>query len=412
MCDNNGNPKFLSGNATVEGFGHDKRSTGGALDIQCPSWIELDIPSDVKTTVDIPFTAASKFPDNGPPQVLMTINGKFAGNDGVQMDTGSTGITIGKGTWLNDFNGNWEEAMKHERAWKFLSSSKKLYSGYWVPTTLIFHSKDSSGKLIDLLKSTVPVLVFDTYYICPKFTNDQGATCTAPTNTQSGMLTGLYMGVGFGREQDGMVMCTPDKNPLLNVYEVNGKSISLINSPNKYHLGYVVRAKSLTWGLTAENTQYFKFTGLSKQPNATDYRDWAMATAMVSINRGEFRSGYLLADTGVPQMYLSSPDVPKPIPDSYNIDIRIPDVESSVGGYTITALKNNGKGAAKSSQEGTAPAYVGATNTAGIVSGPGGGVYERVFVNTGSRFWNGYEAAFDAIGGNWGIKLLNTTAKL
>ncbi|KAF3909238.1 hypothetical protein ABW20_dc0104354 [Dactylellina cionopaga] len=211
------------------------------------------------------------------------------------------------------------------------------------------------------------------------------------------------MGVGFGREQDGMVMCTPDKNPLLNVYEVNGQNIE--EKTNNYHLGYIVRLNSLVWGLTAANIKNYKWVALTKQLNATDYRDWAMAATMVSINKGQFRNGSLLADTGVTQMYLSSPDVPTPIPASYSINLKIPDLAGSLGGYKVTALMNSdGKKSAESSLEGTAPAYVGATNTAGIISGPGGGVFERVYVNTGSRFWNGYETAFDAIGGNWGIR--------
>ncbi|KAF3185525.1 hypothetical protein TWF225_005297 [Orbilia oligospora] len=371
--------------------------------VDCQSWIELSIPDDVGTTVEIPFVTPNRFPDNGPPLVLMTINGRYAGDSGVQMDTGSTGITIGKGTWVEWFNGNWSEAVKYERGWKFLSSSKKLYSGHWVPTTLIFHGRAANGTRTDLLKAVVPVLVFDTYYICPKFTNDQGSVCTAPTDQKSGNITGLYMGVGFGREQDGMVMCTPDKNPLLNVYEVNGQNVAGPNNPNKYHLGYIVRSNSLVWGLTPTNINGFRWMSLQKQPNATDYRDWAMATLQVSINNGKFRSGSILADTGVTQMYLSSPDVPKPIPPSYKINLKIPDIQGSLGGYVVTAKRVGGNATADSSVPGTAPAYVRGTNTAGIVSGPGGGVYERVFVNTGSRFWNGFEAAFDAAGGHWGV---------
>ncbi|KAK6349322.1 hypothetical protein TWF730_010071 [Orbilia blumenaviensis] len=384
-----------------------------ATTINCQSWIELSIPEDVNTTVEIPFVTPNQFPDNGPPSLLMTINGQYSGDGGVQMDTGSTGITIGKGTWLEWFNGDWSEAVKYERGWKFLSSSKKLYSGHWVPTTLIFHGRAADGTRIDLLKAVVPVLVFDTYYICPKFTNDQGSVCAAPTSQQTGNITGLYMGVGFGREQDGMVMCTPDKNPLLNVYEVNGQNVAGPNNPNKYHLGYIVRANSLIWGLTSANVNRFRWMSLQKQPNATDYRDWAMATLQVSINDGKFRNGSILADTGIPQMYLSSPDVPKPIPPYYKINLKIPDVQGSLGGYVVTAKRVGKNATADSSMLGTAPTYVGATNTAGIVSGPGGGIYERVFVNTGSRFWNGFEAAFDAVGGHWGVmQLSSATSKL
>ncbi|EGX54088.1 hypothetical protein AOL_s00004g121 [Orbilia oligospora ATCC 24927] len=314
------------------------RADGLAHVVDCQSWIELSIPDNVGTTVEIPFVRPNQFPGNGPPSVLMTINGRAA-----------------------------------------------------------------NGTRTDLLKAVVPVLVFDTYYICPKFTNDQGSVCTAPTDQKSGNITGLYMGVGFGREQDGMIMCTPDKNPLLNVYEVNGQNVAGPNNLNKYHLGYIVRSDSLVWGLTPTNINGFRWVSLQKQPNATDYRDWAMATLQVSINNGKFRSGSILADTGVTQMYLSSPDVPKPIPPSYKINLKIPDIQGSLGGYVVTAKRVGGNATAGSSVPGTAPAYVGGTNTAGIVSGPGGGVYERVFVNTGSRFWNGFEAAFDAAGGHWGV---------
>lgn len=59
--------------------------------INCQSWIELSIPDDVGATVEIPFVTPNRFPNNGPPSVLVTINGRYAGDSGVQMDTGSVG---------------------------------------------------------------------------------------------------------------------------------------------------------------------------------------------------------------------------------------------------------------------------------------------------------------------------------
>ncbi|KAF3909416.1 hypothetical protein AA313_de0201786 [Arthrobotrys entomopaga] len=381
-----------------------ERNTDNATSFQCGSPVEIYIPRNVDITVELPFDvdATKKFPEDGPPQVLMTINGVSAG--GVQMDTGSTAITIGKATWIDDFNGNWDEVITHSKGWKFLSSSKVLYSGYWVPTDLIFHSKDSNGNLVDALKSTVPVLVYDVVSHCPGFTNEQQGDCASPTSTKSGMsVRGLYMGVGFGREQDGMLECTPDKNPLLNVYEVNGKSI--VGSSN-YRLGYIIKPNSLIWGLTATNIQDYKFTALTKQQPTNGKYDWAMATMVVSVNGGPYREGQLLADTGVTKMFLSSPDVPNPISASYSIDFKIPNLSGFLGGYTVTALRKDGNKTATSSIPGTEPLYVGATYTKGIVSGPAPGVLDRVYLNTGSRFFHSYEAAFDAEGGNWGTKLI------
>ncbi|KAK6347289.1 hypothetical protein TWF696_007361 [Orbilia brochopaga] len=357
------------------------------------------IPPSADTTVTIPFATPNQFPENGPPRVLMTINGVYCGDEGVMMDTGSTGITIGKGTWIDDFKGDWAQVVTNEKGWKYLSSSKKLYSGYWVPTELIFNGHSPAGERMNLMKAIAPVLVFDKFSICPGHTNAHGATCENPTSVKSGMLSGLYMGVGFGREQDGMITCTPDKNPLLNVVEVNGMPVER----QRYHLGYIIRSSSLICGLTPTNTKDYTWTPLSKQPHATDPRDWAMPPVAISISNGRFRTGFILPDTGVTQMYLSSPDISTPA-ENYTVAFGVPDETATVGGYVLSVGMN---GTATSSINGTAPRVVRATCTAGRVTGPGGGVFERVYVNTGSRLWNGYEAAFDAVGGRWGLKRMN-----
>ncbi|KAK6538587.1 hypothetical protein TWF694_010165 [Orbilia ellipsospora] len=369
-------------------------NAGNAIGVQCPSasLSEIDIPSNVDITAEVRF-ATNNFPEDEPPSVFMSINGVNAG--AVQMDTGSTTITIGKQKWIEKFNGNWDTAINCKPGWKFLSSSRLLYSGYWVPTILTFQSEDGKGNFVDRLKSTVPVLVYDVLSLCPLFTNEQGGTCTKPTWTQTTNLDGLYMGVGFGREQQGG--CTPDKNPLLNVQEVNGQNI--VGSGN-YRLGYILSATSLIWGLTATNIQGFNFTKLTlRQPTPYDDRDWAMATMTVSVNGGPFRQGPLLVDTGVKEMFLSSPDVPDPLLPSFPIDFQIPGTNGSLGGYTVTALDNDGHKSATSSIELTAPSLVDPTPTK--PSGP-----EPVFLNTGSRFFYAYETAFDAAGGNWGTKPL------
>ncbi|KAF3918325.1 hypothetical protein ABW21_db0206244 [Orbilia brochopaga] len=359
------------------------------------------IPPSADTTVTIPFTPASEFPDGGPPRVHLTVNGVYAGDEGILIDTGSTGITIGKGTWINDFKGDWNEAVEYEKGWKYLSSSKKLYSGYWVPTELVFNGYSATGERQDLLKAVVPALVFDRCDIGPLYTNQQCARCSDPASIELGMPTGLYMGVGFGREQDGMIMCTPDKNPLLNVVEVNGKAIER----GRYHLGYVINSTSLIWGLTTANTEGYAWTFLSKQPHATDPRAWAMPPVAISISDKPFRTGSILPDTGVTQMYLSSPDIPTSKEENYTVTISIPNEKAGVGQYVLTVDMN---GTATSSIPGTAPRVVKATNTAGRKTGPGPGIYERVYVNTGSRLWNGFEAAFDAVNGRWGLKRIDS----
>ncbi|KAF3938806.1 hypothetical protein ABW19_dt0204005 [Dactylella cylindrospora] len=273
---------LLQNGDNKENLNPDELEAERATDGGCPTFVELTIPADVNTDVTIPFVTGSGFPDSSAPRVLMTINGEYCGDSGILMDTGSTAITIGKGTWVNDLAGNWSEAVK-------------------------------------------------------------------------------------------------------------------------YPAGYIVTSTNVTIGLTSTNVQGFKFTKLSYQPSPYNAYDWAAPNVSISINNGTYLPGTILTDTGVTQMYLSSPDVPaNTTANSYTIDIAVPDSSAAVLGYRVTAFTNGTS--PESSVEGTAPMFVGATNTKGTVSGPGSGVYERVFVNTGSRFWNGFATAFDAEGGYWGVK--------
>jgi hypothetical protein len=98
----------------------------------------------------------------------------------------------------------------------FLSSSKRLWVGHWVPLTVTF--LDQNDKPV--ATSFVPVLGVEQEVICPSYV--QGTTCPdQPLQQATGDI--IYMGVGFAREHDHQPQGTPDKNPLLNLTSIGQK---------------------------------------------------------------------------------------------------------------------------------------------------------------------------------------------
>ncbi|KAF3288671.1 hypothetical protein TWF970_005728 [Orbilia oligospora] len=112
----------------------------------------------------IPFTNAGtgvgEFPDHSGPR---------------------TGFTIGQLTWTGHFHKSWSSTDKSRPGWKYLSSSNILYKGYWVNVNITF--KDLSWKPI--IRSEVPVLVFNQKLGCEKIDNATGNCLVTPSILQA-----------------------------------------------------------------------------------------------------------------------------------------------------------------------------------------------------------------------------------
>ncbi|MFM2043031.1 MAG: hypothetical protein RLY86_1607 [Pseudomonadota bacterium] len=322
----------------------------------------------------------------------------------VTMDTGSTGVIISAA----DLPGyTVEEGAQYPQGWEFLSSSKLLWVGRWVPRNLVF--LDAQGA--PLATATVPVLAVEQQYTCPGYSETANLPiCAAPTATVQ-MPTGIrYMGVGFGREHDGQPQGTPDKNPLLNITAIDGQPVA----PGTIRSGYIVTPAGVHVGLTPAITNGFTYAKLTRRslgpdgkPASNDPRDWPQATMAVSVNGAPIQAGSILIDTGIPQMYLTVSDPqslntvlqPNPsekgkevpaLPTGAEVKVTIPATGTPAATYSFTVGN-----AADTLQ----PSLV-------IVTSAG----TPAFVNTGRHFLRGFEMLYDADGGWVGFRPVGSAA--
>ena len=121
----------------------------------------------------------------------------------------------------------------------------------------------------------------------------------------------------------------------------------------------------------------------SLQPSLSHRYDWNQTTMCVSVDRQPCLDGTLLVDTGINNMYLTSS---YHVTDVSTIDIKFPN--NSIPPIAEYSFENN------NIQPPLDPTHVNPTvNRA------------RTFVNTGRHFLNGYDIAFDAKGGYFGMTL-------
>ncbi|KAJ6257511.1 hypothetical protein Dda_7296 [Drechslerella dactyloides] len=400
-----------------------------AAGVQSPS--VLNIPWDTRCSAFIPFTnvgtGSGKWPDESGPRVYLDVDGVdvYRTPAGVIVDTGSTGFAIGKDTWISTFHKSWSDVdtAPANRAWKYLSSSDLLYTGYWVTVNITF--KDLDWKPV--IRAEVPVLVYDSKVTCTaaNYPTDNGVCVGGGTAVPGNSLVGAYMGVGYGRRGDGMMECTPDVNPLFNVRgwwtvvaagsthiptaRCNYRNGNIPTYPSFEYihvqhisrpmgmandgggiLGYIVTKTGIIWGLTGSNTAPFLFHRLEQF--STLPMDWAMPPVCLAINTNTCRAGQLLPDTGVTTAYVSSPDIPagNPAPAPPNGALSSITVDMPDGGHGMGRVVYG---------------YV-SGGVAGSVLPPRYEVRRtgsRVYMNVGSHFFNRFETAVDAEMGYYGI---------
>lgn len=218
------------------------------------------------------------------------------------VDTGSTGFLLS----AKQYPG-WtkEMAEKCDKGWEFLSSSKNLYSGRWIPTNITFLNTSVP------VTAMVPILAVEEKTNCPKYNKTSGrGVCVSvagddppkPTLMPSGI---RYMGIGFGREHDGMPQGTPDKNAFLNIQKIGNETIQ---GNANYRSGFIIGKEGITVGLTSNNTDGMNFASLEKRKDSTDKRDWNQSPGCVKIDDAkQYTRLIVLVDTGVEQAYITLP---------------------------------------------------------------------------------------------------------
>jgi hypothetical protein len=152
------------------------------------------------------------------------------------VDTGTCGIV----TNHNRTNLHVSEETSSNEGQEWLSSSKILYIGYWVPRNVTFvHSKPG------VVKTYQPVLAVTKKLVnCVWWEPSYGNDCPGATEETDFIIS--IIGIGYGRSYDGQPQGLPDKNPLLKIDSID--SVAL-NSIPTFHPGWRVDEKGIQVGL-------------------------------------------------------------------------------------------------------------------------------------------------------------------
>ena len=240
-----------------------------------------------------------------------TVHARFTKDDSLDItkkpvelmvDTGSCGIVLAKSV-LDD----WEEdeATTTNEGYLFLSSSKRLYPGHWVWRNIFYDRRN--------VKSRVKILVISQSIYCPNYIiGNDGRECkNAKDSKINSSPNTTMMGIGFGRTEDGQAEGTPDKNPLLNIKEIQSTPIE-----DEYWPGYIITSRGLKIGLTRENFERIGFADRQihlPKPDISEYDEtpphlypWSELRGCMSIDHtpSPCLESSVLLDTGVNQSYI------------------------------------------------------------------------------------------------------------
>ncbi|EPE27987.1 outer membrane autotransporter barrel protein [Glarea lozoyensis ATCC 20868] len=353
--------------------------------------IEVTIPYyiDVKVPNAVPFT--------DPPRVNVELrNGNKSIAYHPTIDTGTCGYVVS----VDGFPG-WSQQLANasEKGWEFLSSSKKLYSGHWIPVDMFY--TDAPVEV----ETRVPVLVVEESTICPHY-NETRDTNTCPT--LKGTLPRVVhhppnislFGVGFGRQKDGQPQGSPDKNPFLNIVNINKTS----TNTDLFRNGYMLDRNGITLGLTGSNTKDLIRWNVLKRGDLwdTDHRDWRAPRACFSVDDSTCVEGNLLIDTGIAHSYLTLPTGAQVHTHTDTNPSTHAPVRALNNGSVVQLKVRDDFGYAVDTEfivgspEGIAPSMVIVTLRDPAEKEP--------FLNTGRHFLRSWKVAFDAVGGKFGFR--------
>jgi hypothetical protein len=307
------------------------------------------------------------------------------------VDTGSTGVVISA---IDIPSYNASNASSYPEGWEYLSSSKKLYNGHWIPQNIYFNLDNSKHELI---QARVPVLCVTTVTVCNGMTKynsttDEGSCPMDPDGYLPPITefpTGIrILGVGFDRQGDGMPQGTPDKNPFLNIVSIGGKAVE-----EDFRPGYIITAAGISIGLTERNMEEMRYIQLP-MINSTVPRnrfDWGAIPACISVDGQVCVEGTALLDTGLNNSYITVP---------FNVSFAVvpnttllADGERAKIEFGVPVVGTDEFVVGKGIETGVTPTKVSMTQSD-----------SRVFVNTGRHVYRRWEVAFDAVGGTVGFR--------
>src|SRR5262249_42821711 len=258
------------------------------------------------------------------------------------------------------------------------SSSGRIMIGQWVVTAMTIAGGDGTR----ITTTPIAVLAVTRVECMPR-----ARRCT-PNPAPRGI---SMLGIGFGRRHDHQAQSGPEKNPFLNIATLKGNAVN----GERMRRGYVVTRRGVHIGLTAASTGGdFAYIKLAPAP---DERDWAGASACISVNGAKPAAcGSLLMDTGVTAMYLTVPESQAPA------ELR---TFNNVGPTLVAGTKLTISIPAEDSPQALYTFTVGddlnplAPRKLNLVGGS-----RPPFVNTSLRFLNGFDYLYDAEGGFVGLR--------
>jgi hypothetical protein len=214
-----------------------------------------------------------------------------------RVDTGSVGVVVG----ASDIGSqNPIDPRPAEPGQIIYTSSGVQLDGEWRDSIITFvDAIDDRGKP---LQARVPVLAVDERRVLPGRVN--------PAREQrSGAPPHVFMmGIGFGRHSS--TVATQEKedqrNPLL----------ATALGPR----GYILDRRGIDLALNDDDLSQFTTQQLVRQPLGDD---WQTPTGTIQIGGGQIRDTSVLVDTGLTNMMIGVPDLPKMRPVDDGTRIRV-----------------------------------------------------------------------------------------
>ncbi|KAJ0159657.1 hypothetical protein CTA2_9338 [Colletotrichum tanaceti] len=357
-----------------------------------------------ENTAFIPFV--NKFPlVDSTPSLEFSVATKWSAPVSVPsagMDTGSTGVMIGAGLLgFSDGNAPFDKSRPGN---EYLSSSGRLWQGYWVDANLTFRAgPDERGYRQDVV-TAVPVMLVTEASVCRAWKTQGSCTEAQKSNVTMWPTNIHYIGVGFGRGSSEQPDALPDKVPLIHVTHIGGLPVAA-----DLHQGYIVTKDGVEVGLTSDNAAGFCKTKLELRAGSTK-TDWQMAKMAIRINNSPWDHGHALFDTGIPQAYVAvNNDVssrantttskfikthPKVLARRSKVVVAVPDEKNPIATYTVIA-----QGAGRPDPATMQPS--------GFVMEAAPSPDKGPYINTGRMFYNGFDAMFDSQCGWFGLSELS-----
>ncbi|GKT49483.1 uncharacterized protein ColSpa_09664 [Colletotrichum spaethianum] len=351
-----------------------------------------------QNTAFIPFVKT--FPlMNNTPSFEFSIATKWSSTKHVAaagMDTGSTGVMIGGG--LLGFSDS-TQFDKSRPGNEYLSSSGRLWQGYWIDANLTFYTEADERANRQEIIATVPIMVVTEASICRAWKTQGSCTEAQKSNVTMWPNDIHYIGVGFGRGSSEQPDALPDKVPLIHIAQIG------VDKVKDIHQGYIITKDGVKVGLTTDNAEGFCKTKLELRAGSND-TDWQMVKMAIKINDSPWNYGHALFDTGIPQAYVAVyknvssrantttseyiKTHPQVLARGSKVVVSVPDDKNPIATYTVIA-----QGAGKPDPATMQPS--------GFVMEAEPSKEKGPYINTGRMFYNDFEALFDSECGWFGL---------